>query len=295
MAGKTEHSFNDSAYDRARLALLKHAATRTLVENGEYPLERWAKEFAEHRARYDQVVSILHPDKDPRKIDTRTQNALMECDGFIRLHASSNWEGRWVDPQWLKAALEREKNERELRAAQILEAAEVKFDYPQGEMARSRKTLVIPEMKQKSVKRRVLAAVEIEIPRKHSMPPQPSSFSKKRERKTSDGAPLPVKRTRSQTSLKQHSLTSLGIRDSPPLTVKNTPQCDRCINKKKECFSEMTRKRCEACCRGKLACSLVRTERNLTKVASSSALKSEFDNDVQEGSCSEMDSDSVEA
>ncbi|KAF5375762.1 hypothetical protein D9757_009006 [Collybiopsis confluens] len=332
----------ETAYNKARLAVLKHAATQTLVVNGEYGIECWAQEFAEHRAKYKKISSILHSDDLPngnKGIDIRVLTVLSEADAFIRARALSSWQGKWVDPHWRRAALEREQNERERRAEVVLESLEVEFDYTEGSddggatgviakveetedalgaspspppSARaSRSKSGKAKMKSGPASKRatftVLDAVEIKKPStakgfKPSGSDGPSTpvrsgsaitksrFPSEQDKKTgplrpppptssSSSAPPARKRTRSQASLKNHSVSNLGLSSnppqkytSPPLTFKNKPKCDRCEKRKRECFTALNKLRCEACCRGKLACSLVsaakRNERNLKRCAS---------------------------
>ncbi|KAF9074167.1 hypothetical protein BDP27DRAFT_1317408 [Rhodocollybia butyracea] len=277
MGSKTTNSF-ESAYERARMAVLKHATTQTLVENGEFQVERWAEEFAEHRARYEKVLSILYPNAHSREFDARTQKALTEGDQFIKSQASSSWEGNWVDPQWRTAALEREKNDREERAVQVMEAQEVEFNYTRNELGRfATKQKAGGRIEPDKVKnfRRVMDSVEL---RKTPKPrgrirmgsplmikTEPTASSSKKRMNGSAPVGPPSKRTRSQKSLKQRRVSTLGISArfsvSPPLTLKNSPECDVCIKCGTECFSSVTRMRCEACRKGRRACSLVSSKR----------------------------------
>ncbi|KIK58631.1 hypothetical protein GYMLUDRAFT_86240 [Collybiopsis luxurians FD-317 M1] len=215
---------SEPVYQKARMAVLKHAATQVLVENGEYAIERWAQEFAEHRARYEKVTSIIHPNVYPGEIDPRVQTILGEVDAFIRARASSRWEGNWVDPQWRKAALERDKNDRERCAELVLESLEVEFNYPEDDLMDSKieyeedrqelKPQINPKPAQGKGTRRVMDSVEIAtIPKRLKSPSATPSHSmsplSRRNSARANITPKQLKRTRSQMSLKKHRVTSL--------------------------------------------------------------------------------------
>ncbi|KAE9396117.1 hypothetical protein BT96DRAFT_922360 [Gymnopus androsaceus JB14] len=113
-------------YRKARLAVLQHASTQHLVDQDEESIEEWAKVFSFNKALYDRTMEILgNTGKRFPDTDNRVKDAFEVGDAFVLARADITWTGKWVDPRWKKAALDRAEEEKMKREKLVFDAQKI--------------------------------------------------------------------------------------------------------------------------------------------------------------------------